>query len=350
MPGPGPYYTALVSMQDIKGFPFDYALYFSTDHDRGIGGIWLYLCNGNPSQAASWVSYDEAINKGVFDYLSEKPTGNPIFIDTVQGNGHTETPYVNIIANTVYMSYHKDRIGPSQATLLSTSTDGINFKRINGENDSVILSYNVEESIGNGHTGYFRWGPNPFSGITKKYIGYSLHGGGPSHNSAFWSSDNAVDWEKECIFIPAEGLAVDKEDSLVTWHEIDPASIKRLDTGEYVVLCAVCTNAFGTMPRISELYEIFLAEDGKTLTRECRKVLANGSGDELDTEEIASVCITEFDNQLHLLYVGVCGNSEINTVMGAVGTFDKDAELPAKLSDGSQNKFLHIEKTPMEKV
>ena len=38
MPGPGPYYTCLVDMREISGFPGDYALYFSTDHHSGPGG------------------------------------------------------------------------------------------------------------------------------------------------------------------------------------------------------------------------------------------------------------------------------------------------------------------------
>ena len=35
MPKPGPYYTTLVKMDQVDRFPYAYALYFSTDHDRG---------------------------------------------------------------------------------------------------------------------------------------------------------------------------------------------------------------------------------------------------------------------------------------------------------------------------
>ncbi len=38
IPGPGPYYTCLVTMDSIEAFPFDYALYFSPDHDPNDGG------------------------------------------------------------------------------------------------------------------------------------------------------------------------------------------------------------------------------------------------------------------------------------------------------------------------
>ena len=267
MPQPGPYYTTLVDMKDIETFPFDYALYFSTDHHREEGGIWLYLCKGLPSEAANWISYDQAVAKGDFDHLTNKPTANPIFTDPVQGNGHTETPHANVIDGTLYMTYHKNGINNSQATLLATSQDGVNFERIHGKSDSVILSYNTETDVGDGHTGYFRWAPNPFPGIAQKYVGYSLHGGSDDYHSAIWVSDNAIKWERLAIFTPIEGYTV-KENRMLIWHEFDPNSVTKLDNGEYVAICAGGNRASGGAKRVSELYEIYLSADGKTLTRQ----------------------------------------------------------------------------------
>jgi len=85
MPEPGPYYTCLVKKDQVDRFPYEYALYFSTDHDRGKGGIWLYVAGGDPTDTGSWKSYDQAVANGDFDYLQEKPDGNPIFFDSVQG-------------------------------------------------------------------------------------------------------------------------------------------------------------------------------------------------------------------------------------------------------------------------
>lgn len=102
MPEPGPYYTCLVKMDQVDRFPYEYALYFSTDHDRGKGGIWLYMGNGDPTDADSRKSYDQAAADGEFDYLQEKPAANPIFFDSVQGR-QTETPHANVIDGTVYM-------------------------------------------------------------------------------------------------------------------------------------------------------------------------------------------------------------------------------------------------------
>ena len=92
MTEPGPYYTCLVKMNRVDRFPYEYALYFSTDHDRGKGGIWLYVGNGDPTDPDSWKSYDQAVSNGEFDYLQEKPADNPIFFDSVQGR-QTETPH-----------------------------------------------------------------------------------------------------------------------------------------------------------------------------------------------------------------------------------------------------------------
>jgi hypothetical protein len=139
-------------MDQVDRFPYEYALYFSTDHDRGEGGIWMYVGGGDPTDAGSWKSYDQAVADGDFAYLAEKPAGNPIFVDSVQGR-QTETPHANVIEGVVYMTYHNAGAGHSQSTLLATSPDGVNFTRINGNNDSVILDYDPQKEVGDGHTG-----------------------------------------------------------------------------------------------------------------------------------------------------------------------------------------------------
>jgi len=184
-------------MREVANFPFDFALYFSTDHNYK-GGIWLYVCDRKHTNSLACKSYDQAVVEGDFDYLAMKPPGNPIFRDKVQGYS-TETPHANVINNTVYMTYHNGGAGRKQSTLLALSKDGVNFHRINGKRNSVILDYKAGDGPGDGHTGYFRWGPNPFSGVTSKYVGYSLHGGGPQPNFAMWVSDDAVDWRRYAV-------------------------------------------------------------------------------------------------------------------------------------------------------
>ena len=336
LPGPGPYYTCLVPMSGVESFPFDYALYYSPDHDPGAGGIWLSLCNGDPSDSANWVSYDEALAAGHFDHLLEKPAQNPIFLDCVQGDGHTETPHVNIIAGTAYMTYHKDGLEGTQRTLLAIAPDGVNFARINGDADSVILR-DAPEDVGNGHTGYFRWGVNPFPGIEEAYVGYSLHGGGDDYHSAIWASDDAVVWQCLDILTPIEGFAVDRDDLILIWHELDPASVRPLGNGEFAALCGVGNRASGSSTRITELYEIFLAADGRTLTRESRKILGVGSEESPDAEELASPSSLLIDGIIHLVYVGAAAQGSENTVLGATGRFDASAK-PSLLLDESQRR------------
>lgn len=332
LPGPGPYYTSIVEMTELSDFPFRYALFFSTDHHNGPGGLWVYFCDTSPADGP-WISYDEAVANGDFDYLSDKPAANPIFIDTVQGNGHTETPHVNIIDGQVYLSYHKNGIEQTQRTILALSHDGINYRRIHGEADSVILR-DAAEDPGDGHTGYFRWSKNPFSGIAHPYIGYSLHGGGNNYYSALWGSDDAKSWKRLEILIPIEGQAVDGDDRMIVWHEMDPASIRPLGNGEYVGICGVGNRASGAAARIVELYAVYLAADGCTLTRPSEKILSVGATGTDDAEELTSPALIEYEGQLQLLYVGAQKNGSINTVMSALGTFDADA-IPAEQLDSS---------------
>jgi hypothetical protein len=317
MPKPGPYYTCLVNMAEVRRFPYEYALYFSTDHANGKGGIWLYLCNGNPTEAGNWKSYDKAVADGDFDYIKKKPKANPIFVDKVQGR-QTETPYANVIRGTVYMTYHNAGTRSGQSTLLATSEDGVNFDRINGDKDSIV----VEQ--GRRHTGYLRWGPNPFSGVKHKYVGYSLYGGGRGSPLAMWGSNDALKWDRLAIFRPIYGHAIDKG-KIIKWLNMDPNSIRDLGNGEYVAICGGGTRGSGNSTRLCELYEIFLADDGKTLTRKSRKILAKGPPGADDEEEVSTPTSAVLDGTWHVIYVGTKNRAGVNTVMGASGTFNKSA-------------------------
>ncbi|MEE2659063.1 MAG: hypothetical protein VX733_11200 [Candidatus Latescibacterota bacterium] len=317
MPAPGPYYTCLVDMGQLSAFPADYALYFSTDHEDGRGGIWLYLCDGPPSDIMSaWRSYDAAVAADEFDHLPRRPSGNPIFVDDMQGSGHTETPHANIIDGVVYLTYHKNGIEHTQRTLLATSVDGVRFERIRGEADSVILRYAPGGRSGDGHTGYFRWAPNPFSEIEHRFVGYSLHGGGDDYRSAIWVSDDGVDWDVLQVMTPVEGHAMPDDDMILIWHEMDPASIIDLGGGEYLAVCGGGNRASGAVARVVELYEVHLSADGYTFTRECRKMLARVPEAD-DSEELASPTSVVIDGVCHLVYVGTKDQSRQNTIMGA---------------------------------
>jgi len=339
MPKPGPYYTTLVSMEEVASFPYDYALYFSTDHDRGKGGIWLYVCRGVPTDAANWKSYDQAAADGDFDYIKDKPANNPIYVDGTQGR-QTETPHVNVIDHVVFMTYHNAGAGHSQSTLLATSKDGVNFARINGDRDSVILDYDPNKEVGNGHTGYFRWRLNPFPHLDYRYVGYSLHGGGDDFHGAMWASDDAMKWKKIQVFDALEGHAVEG-DRIIRRRAIDANSITRLGNGEFVALCSMGHRSSGGRPRVLELYEVYLADDGMTLTRESRKVLRNGPSGAYDEEELDGATAVLIGDTWHLIYVGTSKRRTRNTIMAATGTLNVSAPKSKRLAPHERQRDFH---------
>ncbi len=336
MSKPGPYFPTLVPMNGVPRFPHEYALYFSTDHDHGKGGIWLYVCTGDPTDANHWKSYDQAVADGDFDYLEEKPAANPVFCDRIQGR-QTETPWANVIDGKVYMTYHNAGAGHSQSTLLATSADGVNFARIHGRRDSVILDYDPKLEVGNGHTGYFRWRLNPFPGLHYKYIGYSLHGGGDDFHSAMWGSNDILHWDKLQIFDAIEGHAVDPG-RIVRRHGIDPDSITALGNGEYVAIGSIGNRSSGGRARVLELYEIYLGNDGKRLTRPCRKIVANGPPGSYDAEELGTPTTVVIGDKWHMIYVGTRDEGRENTILGAVGHFDKSAPNSPGLPPEQQSR------------
>jgi hypothetical protein len=341
----GAYYPTLLRMGELEQFPYEYAIYFSTDHASDEGGIWLYLCNGKPSQAAGWISYDEALTAGTFDYLDKKPAGNPIYVDTVCGR-QTETPHANIVDGRVYMSYHNYLgQGAGQATMMAISDDGINFQRIASDDKAIILNPGAFLD----HTGYFRWGPNPFSGVGYQFIGYSLRRGSIDYRSSVWGSDDAIQWDElQMINGWKTDRSIPEDDRFLIWHEFDPTSIRRISEDEYVAICCAGTRAAGKMERLTELYEVFLAQDGCTQTRMARRILGVGGTGSLDSEECSSSAVTWIDDTLHMVYVGTTGGGTINTVMGAVGVFHPDAALTPELADSLRQYHFYSQEEYLE--
>ncbi len=330
MPGPGPYWPTLVKMSDVPDFPYEWALYFSTDHDHGAGGIYLYLCDGQPSEPGQWISYDEARALGKFDYMASKPAANPIFRDTTQGT-QTETPHVNIIGGIAYMTYHNRGAGFNQSTLLATSPDGVNFARLHGDANSVILDYDPATAPGDGHTGYFRWGRNPFSGVPYAYVGYSLHGGTIKSHQAMWGSNDAVTWTRLQIFDPnLSGINVEAGRNL-HWSSLDPNMVIDLGNGEYLAVMSAGTLAAGPDPRINELYEVYLAADGKTVTRMSRKIVPIGKANAPDSGEVAQPAFARIGDTWHLIYQGATQDARVNTLMGATGVIDANVPFDTPL-------------------
>ncbi len=326
----GAYYPCLVRMDGIKDFPYEYALYFSTDHASDDGGIWLYLKNGRPSESSGWKSYDDALSEGSFDYLSSKPAGNPIYVDTVFGT-QTETPHANVIQGRIYMTYHNYlEYKDWQATMMAISEDGLNYRRM-ADNDSAMI-LKPEDFLN--HSGYFRWGPNIFARVDYQYIGYSLRRGSIDYRSSVWGSDDAIHWhELQMINGWNTDRGIPEADRFLIWHEMDPGSVRRINENEYVAICCAGTKAAGKMKRLTELYEVFLGPDGCTQTRMARKIIGIGQAGSDDSEECSSASTVLIGDSLHMVYVGTAGEGKINTVMGAVGVFNPHATASPALAD-----------------
>ncbi|AGH44523.1 hypothetical protein [Paraglaciecola psychrophila] len=181
----------------------------STDHDDasntatgGNGGLWLLAIKGDPALSANWQYWDDISGNAEFAYLFSAepatPTSNPIFVDTAVGY-QTETFDVINVGGTLTLTYHNSGNNnyngfETQNTVRATSTDGINYTR-----QGIILDYNPRYLAGDGHTGYFNFGVNPFPNIPYSYIGNSIFGGGADERNGgrmLWGSNDLIVWDR----------------------------------------------------------------------------------------------------------------------------------------------------------
>ena len=93
--------------------------------------------------------------------------------------------------------------------------------------------------------------------------------------------------------------------------------------------------------RVLELYEVYLADDGKTLTRESRKILGNGPPGSCDEEELGGATVVTIGDTWHLIYVGTRDKARVNTIMGATGKLDLSAPKSAQLKAADQRRDFH---------
>jgi hypothetical protein len=125
------------------------------------------------------------------------------------------------------------------------------------------------------------------------------------------------------------------------WLNMDPHSVTDLGNGEYTALCGGGTRGSGNSTRLCEVYEIFLAPDGKTVTRESRNVLAKGPRGADDAEEVSTPTTVVIGDTWHVIYVGTSNRAKKKTVMGASGKFNKSAPRSRELEPSKRK--LHFE-------
>jgi hypothetical protein len=199
----GNYYNVSVDMTHIPNFPGVVAHYCSTDHDfDGFDGIYMSYTKSD----GTTLTYDEGLALGDFDYLPSKPSANPIYKDNENGKAQCETPYVIWVEDTFVLTYQVEGV-ENQSTLRALGADGVNFTY-----DTIVVSMDGKEEVGDGHTGYTRCAKNILPDFPDEYIGASLHGGqGYGWQQILGCNDPRVDvWETVHILKTDRGSIIEE--------------------------------------------------------------------------------------------------------------------------------------------
>lgn len=228
----GPYYPTIIKTSDIAGWqaPYEHACYFSTDHantEMPDGGIWLYLSSGDPTQP--WVSYDDAVAAGHFDYLPSKPLSNPIYDAFMSGasGAQMETPHARVIDGVVYMTTHNNNGPNGQTTSMNKSSDGLNFNWVR-----YVALIDNDTYVGNSHTGYTKWHENTsLPELPYNYIAYGIGADGDRSDLAQWGfNDPEEQWTLLYYYKRDSGRVFDG----VSGAPSDPQLVFRLNPSLFV--------------------------------------------------------------------------------------------------------------------
>lgn len=306
--GLGPYWPDYVDMRNT-GFPADYAMYFSTDHASGFGGIWLYVCRGEPTTRANWKSYDEALALGWFDGITDKPAGNPIISgDTKQnpaGFTQLETPRVRKVGSTWYMNLQANNVQNkrnNQATIQATSPDGVQWL-LPASLGTVLLVSTTNFGFGDGHTGYFTCGDNPFPALVNpatnqpwKYLGYSLDGGTDKAKFGQWASDDWTTWTQLAGLHSPRGRIFDQLSKGLGWY-IDVPSIRRINDDMYSAVVGGTAGGSSSAPQYGTMFETVLDKFGREHLAEPKVILDQAAGARAQGPSVPRVMIDTPNNR-----------------------------------------------------
>ena len=311
---------------DVRGmaeWPCDFILLTSTDH--GEGGIYLYLCTGDPSLTANWKSYDQAVTDGDFVGVEDVPSVNPIYRRAQQ----METPSA-IFENGVWHLFTHQNTEPnslgSQTTTLSVGQGELGLLRLDfAPIDRVALDYDPAEFPGNGHTGNAHMGLNPFpdvlnpdTGESFKYLATSIHGGTDLNHTGLWGTDtltnddgSATRWQRVAYF-NSDGALNGLSEGGVMGQTPDFGTI-----ANGLSIQRGVTVGSGIDDRPADLYQVQLGSDGGTKESDVVLVMPRGVAGSFDELEIGFHTSLEFEGKRVILYTGVDASGK-NSIGSAI--------------------------------
>lgn len=335
------YYPCMIDTRDVPDWPWSFTIFSSTDHSS-TGGIYISGFVGDPRNPANLESYNAALAAGRFDAFATKPAANPIYTDAMSGYGSTETPYVIKRGSTWQLMCQVGISGSDQPTILATSTDLLNWTNYDrGDGTPIVLDGNLETEYpaNDLHRGYHRGDLNVFSGIASTYYGLGLHGGGGKSMTALRTSDDGIAWTVQRLINDHESLTGALPTGWgVKWSEFCPRSVRDAGNGEYVMLVPCGNKASGAEDRFSAIYEVYVAADGYTPTREARLIVAQGGVGEADEYECGQPSTLEYEGDIVMVYQGA-DDAQNNSIMLAVGSYDGGAAKPAAIARPNHDKY-----------
>lgn len=331
----GPYWPWIMDMRGYEDWPCDWAAFYSSDHDdSGFDGIYLSIGVGATPATATWYTYDEALDLGMFDEWLTKPAGNPIFRYTAQGS-QTETPCVIEIAGEWALFAQQQGLSgaSNQCTFRALSDDGLNYTY-----DRIVLTYPTGTQVGDGHCGYMRMALNKFPDVPYAYVGYSLHGGQGDGFLGQVGCDDPIHDETFTFIATLQKqsgrpVADINTSWVIKWNNADPRSVMQVGRYWYMLLSAGTSTAGGGASN-ENCYWVPLKDDGRTIAGKPVLALARGGGaGGFDAGQVANPNLFIIGNTIELIYQATSsGNQNVIAAAQRIQTEPQDM-VPFTLPD-----------------
>ncbi len=300
--------------------------YYSPDHGGSDSGIFVALVNGDPTVPSNWRTYDDAkANTDWLSHLSNLPAANPIYIGPqAAGSGYQmETPCIIPYNGKWIVHFQMTNIpqAANQGTVRAVTSDGFNFT-------SQFVSLLVPTGYTDGHTGYFTGGLNPFPGIIDPgtgvkalYAAWSLHGGQRRSTLALWATDNPETGTWRLVQTFGKLMGRNALGNVGDWLSfafinMDWGSIRQTRQG-WSFLCEAAEQGSGQTARAGNMYEVLMADDGRTMLGKPQLVIARGAAGTIDNGEVSRGETFVFGNKRGFIYEAA---DSANTKVAALAT------------------------------